>query len=144
MKNLSKLAIISICVYANAMDVEVNKNYITELLNYKVELPKEIYNPFIIQHSDKEIKKRVVKKQNIKKKIVLVEKRLDLVAILNDKVLVKLEGFNIQKWLKVGDKIENYTLKKIINDNSILVSIRKKTKIISMKNDSNINIKVEQ
>jgi len=140
MKILQKLVIIFIFVFINAKDLNVNKKYIDELLNYKVELPKDIYNPFFIRTIKKEVKENKIIKS--KKPIIkFIEKKLILLAILNNKALVKLEGTNITKWLKVGDVIDSYKLKKILNQNTILVSIKNKTKIIRMKKN-NINIKV--
>ena len=148
MKILGKLVIISIFVFAHAIQVNVNKSHIEELLNYKINLPKDIYNPFILQNINKpkQIKKvkKIKKIKRIEKKVFkpIIEKKLKLVAILNDKVLLKIEGMGVQKWLKVGEKIGDYTLKKIINSDTILVTIKNKTKIINMK--SNINIKAEK
>jgi len=146
MKILGKLVIISIIfVFAHAIQVNVNKSHIEELLNYKINLPKDIYNPFILQNINKPKQIKKIKKiKRIEKKVFkpIIEKKLKLVAILNDKVLLKIEGMGIQKWLKVGERIGNYTLKKIINSNTILVTIKNKTKIINMK--SNINIKAEK
>ena len=140
MKILQKLVIIFIFVFINAQDLSVNKKYIDELLNYKVELPKDIYNPFFIRTIKKVTKENKVIKPK-KTVFKFVEKKLTLLAILNNKALVKLEGTDITKWLKVGDVIDSYRLKKILNQNAILVTIKNKTKIISMKNN-NINIKV--
>jgi hypothetical protein len=142
MKNIKKLAIIFVSVSTlYSMDITINKNYINELLNYKVELPTYIDNPFLIKKQEIVKKKKPIKKVYIS---AFVEKSLDLIAVLNNKALVKVEGLNLKKWVKEGDTIDGYKIKKIINDNSILVSIKNKTKIVSIKEDNNINIKVEQ
>jgi len=146
MKNIQKLVIIFISIsFLNGMKIDINKNYITELLNYKVELPKYIDNPFVVKQI--KIIKKNKKSKRVKKRIYVpkfVEKKIYLLAVLNKKVLVKVEGLNVKKWLKEGDVIEGYKIRKIINNNSILVSIKNKTKIITMKQKNNINIKVVQ
>jgi len=144
MKTILKLAIILISVFANASNIDMNKKYMNELINYKIDLPNEIYNPFIIkQPKKKQIKKQIKTIKNIIQRPQYLEKRVILLAVLNNKALLKIEGMNITKWLKKGEKIERYQLQKIINNNSVLVLHNHKTKIITIKN-SNINIKVEK
>ena len=144
MKTILKLAIIFISVFANASNIDMNKKYMNELINYKIDLPNEIYNPFRIkQPKKKQIKKQIKTIKNIIQRPQYLEKRVSLLAVLNNKALLKIEGMNIKKWLKKGEKIERYQLQKIINNNSVLVLHNHKTKIITIKN-SNINIKVEK
>jgi len=139
MKIVKKLAIISMIVFGSyANGLNINYQYINELLNYNKELPKQIYNPFVIQQPT--VQNNIQNQPNTLKKVRFVEKKLYLLAILNNKALVKVDGLKLEKWLKVGDKIDEYKLLKIIDNNSILVSIRNKKRIISMKK-LNINIK---
>ena len=142
MKTILKLAIILISVFANASNIDMNKKYMNELINYKIDLPNEIYNPFRIKQPKK---KQIKTVKNIIQRPQYLKKRISLLAVLNNKALLKIEGMNIKKWLKKGEKIERYQLQKIINNNSVLVLHNHKTKIITIKNsNSNINIKVEK
>jgi len=140
MKTILKLAIILISVFANASNIDMNKKYMNELINYKIDLPNEIYNPFRIKQPKK---KQIKTVKNIIQRPQYLKKRISLLAVLNNKALLKIEGMNIKKWLKKGEKIERYQLQKIINNNSVLVLHNHKTKIITIKN-SNINIQVEK
>jgi len=129
--------------------VSIDKQYIDELIHYKLSLNKEIKNPFIVKVNKPKIvkksltPKKVKKKKEVKKAPIFIEKKLVLMAILNNKVLVQIEGANISKWVKVGGKIDDYKIEKIINNNAILVSSKKKRKIV-MLNKKNINIKVRK
>ena len=152
MKILYKLVIISFLFIIGHAENSFHKQYVKELLEYKTKLPNNLCNPFIVKYrSVKKVKKTKTKRTKIKnnnktkkiKRFVFREKRLLLMAILNDKVLVKLPELNKVKWLKVGEKVDDYVLRKIVNDSTILVSIKNKTKIIKMKHN-NVRIKVRK
>jgi len=134
-------------IVANANDLNVDKRAVDELNKYTLKLPDDIYDPFIVsvvntQPKDKKIVKKEEQVVNNANPTEYKEKKVDLLAVLNHRALLKIEGLNIKKWLKVGDKIDEYVLKKIINSNSVLVKIRNKVKMITMNN--NLNIKVKQ
>jgi len=123
-------------IVLNANDLNINKKAVEELNNYSITLPKHIYNPFVLQVV---YQKNKYIKDVIKSKPVFVERKLELLAVLNNKALVKI-GNHTTKWLKEGDKIDEYTIKKIINSRTILVSIRGKMKMITIKNKFNIKV----
>ena len=134
-------------IVANANDLNVDKRAVDELNKYTLKLPDDIYDPFIVsvvntQPKDKKIVKKEEQVVNNINPTEYKEKKVDLLAVLNHRALLKIEGLNIKKWLKVGDKIDEYVLKKIVNSNSVLVKIRNKVKMITMNN--NLNIKVKQ
>jgi hypothetical protein len=134
--------IISLIIFIVTINAEViiNKQYVDRLVNYSLELPKHIDNPFIMQVIQQPKKVYIKDILKVEKQPVFVEKKLELLAVLNNKALVRLENNNLTKWLKQGDKIDEYTLKKIINSKSILVSVGKKMKIITIKNKFNIKV----
>ena len=127
--------------------VELRRMYVDELLNYSLELPDVIYNPFKIEtNKTKKIDKNVSLNEQFKalkvKKEKKIEKKFELLSILSNKVLVKFDN-NIQ-WAGVGDKIGHYKILKILSDGSgIVVLHNKKTETIKLENvDINIHIKV--
>ena len=146
MKIIKIVSLLFAVMFANASNLNIDKQAVDELTKYSLKLPSDIYDPFIVSVISTQPKqKKVIKKQaEIPAHIPTQykEKRVDLLAVLNNRALLKIEGLNIKKWLKVGDKIDEYVLKKIINSNSVLVTIRKKVKMITMNN--NLNIKVKQ
>jgi len=142
-----KLILLFSFVVVNANDLNVDKRAVDELNKYTLKLPDDIYDPFIVsvvntQPKDKKIVKKEEQVVNNINPTEYKEKKVDLLAVLNHRALLKIEGLNIKKWLKVGDKIDEYVLKKIVNSNSVLVKIRNKVKMITMNN--NLNIKVKQ
>jgi hypothetical protein len=135
MKIVQKLAII-ILLFSFSYAENINKQYIDELLDYNIKLPSNIYNSFVVKQTVKPQVKQI-------KAPKIIEKKLILLAIFNNKALVEITGINEKKWLKVGEKIEKYKLKKIIDNKAILVQKNKKNKIISLV-DNNFNIKVRR
>ncbi len=121
----------------------IYQTYVKQLEQYSVKLPKDIYNPFL--------KPKVVKVTkvdgNTTKKVSntkqFVEHKLLLLAVLNKQVLLKIDGLDVQKWMKKGDKIDNYQLLKIINSNSVLVKRidnNKKQVVNIQQNDIKIKV----
>jgi len=145
MRKLFLFFIFSNILFA-ASNVALRKMYVDELLHYSLELPKKIYNPFIFDdNTSKKLEKNIsLNKQleNLKNKKKEKIQNLELLSILNNKLLVKLDD-NI-KWIKVGDKIGDYKILRILAQSKILVLYKNtETKIIKLKNDNiNIHIKV--
>jgi len=125
----------------DSQDIYKNKElFVNKLLTYKVELPKKIVNPLTL-----ELKTVVVNQKTVlmtKDVVKKVHRELILLSILNNKILLK-EGKNKAVWVKVGDKIDDYKILKIINNKSILVSLNNKIKIITInQNKNDVYIKV--
>ena len=158
MKFLYKLVIINllfISLYAKD-DLKIYEQYADYLVNYTVNLPKDLKDPFLglkirkykkVQILNaKEIKK--TKKIKTKKKIYTKKYNTNLnieilaIFITNDKKEALLRVNSRKKTVKEGEFIiGDYKLQKIINSDTILVSNKNITKIIKMKKN-NINIKV--
>ena len=118
-------------------NLDIYKQEVNSLKNYNLKKPSHIYNMFIIEKS---VQKKV-KRKKIQKKIKLKSKNIiQLIAILNNQVLLKID--NKTKWFKVGQKIGDYKIIKILNENAIVILDNKKMRILSLKENKNFKIKV--
>jgi hypothetical protein len=125
-------------VYLNGTDFKMYDDYVKELVNYNIKLP-DVSNPFIVV---KKPKKVVKKKKQIKTPVRFVEKTVTLLAVFNQRVLLRIDGNN-EKWLKVGEKLDDYKLVKIIDNKSVLVVDKNnKKKLLAIQSKSNFKIKV--
>ena len=132
------LIIFLILLSLNANDnFNIYKHQVNSLINYTLKTPKHIYDMFVVKKSVKP----KAKVNKIKSEILKIKSQnnINLVAILNNKILLKIN--NQTKWLKVGDKVDNYKIIKILNKNSIIILDNKKIRILSI-NKNKFKIKV--
>jgi hypothetical protein len=120
---------------------KIYEDYINQILNYSLKLSNDIYNPFV----PKKIVKKDKSKKQIKSKITVVQvkPKVKVLAILNDEVLLNYKDVNKneKKWLKKGEKLEDYKILKIKKD-SVLLKHKNKIEILKLHNVNKINLKV--
>ena len=111
-------------------NLEMYKQQVKSLMNYKLKLQSHLYNIFTVYNPIKKQKNKKTKILHIK-----VQNNIILLAILNNKVLLKINNQN--RWVKIGEKTGDYKIVKILNNNSVIILDNKKMRILSLKNNKN-------
>ena len=158
---MKKIIVLFIPFLLFSSSLEDSKKLVDRFMNYKVKL-NHTYNPFydkkryvnveipeFLEYQQPEEGKKPVKKlsKRMPRKEAKIKKRnkdihLSLISILNDKVLLEMGGKGgfIQSFT-IGDKIDGYILKRVIDNDTILLIKGNKKRIIKM-NKINIKMKV--
>jgi len=136
---MKKVLLIFLCFYLYGSNVKLRRMYVNELLNYTVSLPKEIYDPFIVDQNNSEKNKTISLNKQLNDLNVTKKQKLSLLSMLNNTVLLKLD--DQIRWVKEGDKIGNFTILKIYPmNNKVKILFNKKIEVLNLKQNNNINI----
>jgi len=129
-----------------SVDFQTYKDYANQLIKFNLKIDTPIFDPFKEEVVKKVVKKKKVIKKVVKKKKVIrrIEVVINLLAIVNDKVLlyIKDENGEDKRWIKKDEVFKGYKLLKIANSYwHSKVTKKKKEKIVRLYNNK-FNIKV--
>ena len=128
-----------------SVDFQTYQDYANQLIKFNLKIDTPIFNPFKEEVAKKGVKKQKVVKKVVKKKLIRrIDVVINLLAIVNDKVLlyIKDENGENKRWLNKDAGFKGYKLVKIANSYIIIKNIKeKKEKIVRLYNHK-FNIKV--
>jgi hypothetical protein len=151
-----------VMTFAYSCSADTYVEYTKELIKYELDFDYSIKDPmvnmdYLKEKEEAKKSKKVEEEQKLKDKKKILESKpittnikpekkdiiFNLISVFNKKAFInsKLDDNSSTKWYKKGDMIFNYNISKV-EKNYVVISDENISKIITIKNNNNKNLRV--